>query len=338
METSDIIFYIILIIIILIIIYIFWKKNQNRPLLNNTQYVPMTPHDQSSITSSQPVIPSAPKQSLITSSSPVIPLAPNQTLITPTSSVPVIPLAPSQISMTSHPFISSASGQTLITPPSQNQTTIMNTLYNTLQQGIIQFHQQILELRQKLAPLSGKSLTDNLKIGLKHLVNNLNQKIISLNNQLPVLEEKLTETQDIKLNQLLNTFNQEIKSFNELLYPLIGEDIMSIKIPYTSDIPASPSTPAQPAYHPFLPLDCDSYKSAEGAYCIGQPYQDESDNVQLCYQIGTDPSNSTKWFATVGNILCDSTDPDCQTVIDTCHGKPTCKFVGSFCNLGDLNF
>ncbi len=211
-------------------------------------------------------------------------------------------------------------------------------IFITLQQSIIHMQRWIIILHQKISDLIKQQLPPNIKTELAHTANTLNHKISLLNTQISTIEKQINSSQLSKLDKLLSEFNEKIVKFNQLIYPLINIKIISLQVP---SIPIAPIQPSPIIPQPLTPIspshsiDCESYRTSEGNYCLGREYQDQFGNVKLCYRIGSDQNNG--WQECIGNIICDPSEPNCREIINICGNKPSCNYVNSLCNLENVD-
>lgn len=111
--------------------------------------------------------------------------------------------------------------------------------------------------------------------------------------------------------------------------------------PSPSQQPPSPArAPSGPApYSPYqssppAPVGCGSLTAPNGDYCVGTPYMEDDDLIQLCWNVGTDSRNAHGWYASAGNVLCD--EEPCQQSMKLCENKRFCPDLASQCSLSNL--
>jgi len=122
------------------------------------------------------------------------------------------------------------------------QQNVINTMINQLQKVVSELRQEIIALRQKLTPLIGQQIPENVTTEINNIITSLNQRFQTLNQQLPSLEQQnLTMAQTSRLNFILTEFNNDIRLLNQLLSNFTNQKINLINIP--SNVPSASVLP-----------------------------------------------------------------------------------------------
>lgn len=173
----------------------------------------------------------------------------------------------------------------------------------------------------------------NKKEIIVYLTNLLNQEISPTNKQLPYLTKQITPAQFSILSTIFENINKTLTKIDRVsMSKFLDLNINKIQIPPYP----SPVTPIHPSpVSPSQQINCEKYQTSQGDYCLGQEFHNKT-NVRLCYHVGTDQSGQNRWIANVGDMICDLSEPDCRETHYLCGNKPSCNFVGTFCNLEEI--